>query len=30
MVVVFVVLEKLRIDIGQKCIDNAKIPIGKK
>jgi hypothetical protein len=30
MVVVFVVLEKLRIDIGQKCIDKAKIPTGKK
>ncbi|OJY89629.1 MAG: hypothetical protein BGP14_22185 [Sphingobacteriales bacterium 44-15] len=30
MVVVFVVLEKLRIDIGQKCVDKAKIPIGQK
>jgi len=30
MVVVFVVLEKLRIDISQKCVDKAKIPTGKK
>jgi hypothetical protein len=30
MVVVFVVVEKLRIDISQKCVDKAKIPTGKK
>jgi len=30
MVVVFAVLEKLRIDIGQKCVDKAKITTGKK